>query len=230
MATVADILSHAFRLLGVEASGETLDDQFYTDGIYTLNTILYQWSADGLLPVTTTETEHTLTADDGNYTIGSGGDIDTTRPTRVLSAYIASGDTDYPVQVIAEKDYDNIGDKTISGIPFRLYYDASYPLGTVYLWPVPSTTYVLHLTHVKEFAAYLAKTDAISLPNEYLSALGYEAALNIAPEFQLQPSQIVVAMAQKYKETIRSLHSRPVRTINTNPLRSNRDFDITTGY
>ena len=52
-----------------------------------------------------------------SYTIGSGGDIDTIRPSAIFTAYYTLGGLDYPLQVLDYKTYSEIGTKNIGAIP-----------------------------------------------------------------------------------------------------------------
>jgi hypothetical protein len=95
-----DILTRALRIAQVFAQGDDItgtDEE--TDALSVLNSLLASWSAERLL-VPHLETDSlTLTASDGEYTIGSGGDINTTRPLRIEHAFVRdSGNNDYPVR------------------------------------------------------------------------------------------------------------------------------------
>ena len=93
--TAQELIKAALRAVGAIPTGETPTASELADGLEALQIMLRSWAAEGLLIYAYTEDTHTLTAGDGEYSIGSGGDIDTTRPERIESAYIKSGNVDY---------------------------------------------------------------------------------------------------------------------------------------
>ena len=89
MATGKTILKAALRLLNVKASVDSLSASELTDGQEVLNQLIDEWSNQKLMQPALVEITHTLTANDGQYSIGSGGDIDVTRlSSKKLRKYI----------------------------------------------------------------------------------------------------------------------------------------------
>src|SRR5690606_23633345 len=80
------------------------------------------------------------------YTFGTGGN-NATRPVSIYKAFVRdSGGIDTPVNIIGNDEYSDIALKTLSaGIPYNLYYRASYPLGVVSIFPAPVSGYTLYL-------------------------------------------------------------------------------------
>jgi hypothetical protein len=67
------------------------------------------------------------------------------RPMRLNSAFVrvvtsTSGSLDYPVAVMSVEDFQDIGQKTLSGPwPRAVYYQPSMPVGVLNYWPSPSS-------------------------------------------------------------------------------------------
>jgi len=186
MATANDMIARSLRLIGVLGQGRrTLDSTEASDGLSALNTMLDSWSIDrSMIYQQLTET-HTLTAGTADYSIGSGGTIDTTRPVRIDHAFIRdTSNYDYPVQVINKGAYDAVPLKTTQSRPKYLYYDEIYPLAFIRLLYTPSdSTEVLHFTSWKQLQQFSTGSTALSMPPGYQRAIEFNLALELQPEY-----------------------------------------------
>ena len=137
MAVYNDIIARSLRLLKVKESGENLSASEASDGLSVLNGLLDAWSNEPYMQWGLTEVSQALTTNDESYTIGSSGDINTTRPIRIDSAYIRdSNNVDTPLKLINAQEYSLITLKTFSSsYPCYLYYNQQYPLGVIKLFP-----------------------------------------------------------------------------------------------
>ena len=133
--TAADIIKRSLRLAQVISQGDDPSgtDQ-ETDALTTLNSLLASLSAERLMvPYLVTDTL-TLTIGDGEYTFGTGGDINSARPNRIEEAYVRDAQgNDFPVDIVHVSKYNDIGLKTTQGRPYYLYYIAEYPLAKIKL-------------------------------------------------------------------------------------------------
>ena len=233
MATVEQTISRAFQLLGVEELNETLDDAFYTDAIYALNEMLYGWSIEGFMPVSTDEITHDLVSGTNSYTIGVGATIDVTRPTEIIRAYVRdSAGYDTELDVISKGDYDRTPDKDIQGRPFDLYYDTDYEIGTLYVYPQPDQGYTVFITIPAIFSDYSVKSETVALPNEFLGPISYNLAVLLAPVFRTNVHDTVAFKARELKNNIKRLHSTKVSKMDANPIgtsRGGRSWNIQSG-
>lgn len=223
--TALQLLKASYRLLVGEddPSTEVLDN-----GLLALNAILSEWGTTPWGTYTTQQETHTLTAGTASYTIGSGGTINTTRPTEILGAFVRSGTTDYPLRILSVGDYRKFPEKTTQGTPSGIYYATAYPLATIYLYPVPSATMTLYFDSRKALSAYASTAVSLALPPEYETALKYATAIDWAPELSVTVSQEVVARANETKKNLRRLRSQPVQGIRTAPFGFLDSYDITT--
>ena len=147
MATANDIIKRSMRFCSALATNETPSSAEYQDGLTVLNALMESLSTDQFMIYQRVQRTKALTASDGQYTIGSGGDIDTTRPMKIANVYCQdSNGEDRPITIINNKQWANIGDKDSEGTyPEFLYYRPNYPLGEINLFPEPGTGITLYL-------------------------------------------------------------------------------------
>lgn len=190
--TVLDLIKASLRLLGYT---ETPTAAQAVDAREALNLLLQTWQNSGLLALTERQS-FTVASGTAEYLIGDGQTWDGTAPISVTDAVLRDSDgIDLPVEVICERDYMAIRDKSVVMQPIKLFYSRSANIGTVYLWGVPDATYTLIMLGNKPFTTYTLLTAEIELPAGYLNALKYNLAIEIAPEYEAEPSAWVIKQA-----------------------------------
>lgn len=203
MTTALECITGAAKLIGVLFKSEGLDADEASDGLVALNDMLDGWSNDDSINYFNVLENFALTGA-ASYTIGSGGNFNTTRPISIISAVIRSGSSDYPLQLISEAEYQlSLPVKSISSsIPQFIVYDSDYPLGVIKLYPVGIGS-TLYLQSRKPLGTYSALTDTVSLPAGFIEAIKYNLALRLVPLFGVEPSDFVVDTARKSLGSIR---------------------------
>lgn len=228
MATAQTIIDRSIRLIGALESGESATAQETADCLVALNALIDSWRNDALIVHAITSVSKTLTPADGSYTIGTGGDINTTWPVKIDGATVTDSASDYPLDVVPENRWRLIQDKSQTGFPRVLYYDPQYPLGVVNLWPVPSSAYTLKLSVWTPIGTLASAATAIALPPGYERALTTALAIEIAPEFQKQVSAELAKAAQNSLALIKRNNVRPI--LMDIEFACPGDFDIARGY
>lgn len=227
--TGRDLISASLRLIGVKASGESLEASEATDGLASLNRMIGSWSNEGLLiHAITAETPLTLTAGDASITMGASGDI-TTRPQSIEKAVIRSGSMDYPLSPMTLEEYSSISNKSTQGIPDRYYDDGAYPQRTITFYPVPSSAYSFVPWTKRALTALTLDAD-ISLPPGYEDALTYNLSIRLAPEYGKSVPAEVAAIAVETKDQIKSKNHRPSLLRCDDALVGHGGYDINRGY
>ena len=197
---VSNLISSSLRKIGALSSGETIETTRQAEALTALQSMLRSWGAVSANVFATVKESHTLTSGTGTYTWGSGGDISTARPNQVTGAYILEdGTTTYPVNIVPEGTYRAISVKSTTGIPGSLFFYSSYPLATLYIYPVPDAAYVLYLDSFKPFteaSSFGLVTDTLSFPSYYEEAIIYNLAIRLAPEYGKTVSTEVGAIAK----------------------------------
>lgn len=188
----------------------TISTVQYTNARETLNFILSHWQALGLPIWCRKVTSKALTASDGQYSIGSGGDINVNHPVAIVQAWLRDATSadypiDTPVRIIGQQEYYRLSSKSSTGRPVMLYYDRAYEaggndestaVGQVYLHPLPDSTTAtnctLYLIYQRPLLDFTASTDTLDMPQEWYEAVRLTLAYKIAPEYGMQ--------AQDYRE------------------------------
>jgi hypothetical protein len=144
------------------------------------------------------------------------GDFGIDRPFRVTNAFTritASGSTglDYQIAIITRDKYTAIGLKGINGPwPTAMYYDLTYPLGTLFFYPNPSMAGELHLWTDTDLAAFTDLNQAINLPDGYARAIKRNLALELAPEYGKTASPLLHKQAMESVIAIKQLNAEPM--------------------
>lgn len=215
MPTALDLIQGALRKIGQYAPGETLAAADANDALSTLNGILDIWSNEHLAVYNNVENILTLTPGKTTYTVGQGGEFNIQRPLRITNIYTritTSGSAvDFPCQEVSTDKYTAIGLKSQPGPwPKILYYNTSYPLAEMYLWPVPSQAGEMHVWS-DMVLTNLALTDTLSLPQGYFLALQYALATYLAPEYGTDTETLVTVsrMAESLKRVLKAQNATP---------------------
>jgi len=230
MADALTIIKDAMLDLAVLGSGKTPTTNEQTDCLRKLNDMLDSWSLSSILVPFRTQVSHTLTGAQ-SYTIGSGGDINTTRPTYIESAYVKHQIIDYPVRVIRDRaEYDRIEQKSIIGIPRVIYYEPSLPLGKVFIWYVGDASYTLYMNVRGQLAQFPDTSTDVDIAPGYKRAMSANLAIEIAPMFEVTVSQELVKKASESLSMIKRLNRQvPVMQYDTAIPSFNESYNINTG-
>jgi len=226
--TLADLLKSSLEDIGVLDPGVQLSNYDKETGLRTFNTLLKLTAAQRLGIYTVTDENFPLVDGTGTYTIGSGGTFDTVRPHKIVNAFVRSSDgVDYPLEIIAVKNYDDISLKTVNGtIPQWLYYATEYPLAKINLQYLPGTGYTLYLKSWKPLTAVSTIPTELVFPDEYEAYFQYKLAIMLAPKYQ---RPVPIEVAELYREAemaLKNLHAHPITTIATDPFRRAKRSNI----
>jgi hypothetical protein len=192
--TRTQVIDAALRVIGVLRSGDTVtnDSNLETDCSQALNILLKSWHNLGVPLWNRKEVVVPLIATKRNYTVNfPGGDVNITAPIRIVDAFrrAVTGNTDTEVTIIDRDEYDLLSSKTSNGITTQIFYDyQDVPVGTqsnVFVWPIASTNSVtnLHLIYHKPYDDMDSATDNLDFPQAWFSAVKWNLAVALAPEF-----------------------------------------------
>jgi len=219
---VSDLIAGSMRLLGAIASGETPAATELNDAFTALNGMLDSWNTQSQLIVSTGRYVFPLQAGKQTYSIGTGGtpDINTVRPLSIRRAGLLIGQPDptqtleRPLAVLTESQWALIAVKGIaSAYPEGVYYETDLPNGTLAFYPVPQTVNSVALYIDQQLTQFATTGDTLSLAPGYLKALRYCLAVELAPEYGIAPSELVVEQA------LMSLQYLKNTNVRVNPLR-----------
>ena len=215
MATALDMIKKSMRLLGVIGLGKTITAQEASDALSSLNSMLESWSLERLFVYQIYEEVVSWTSGQSSRTIGSGGNFNTTRPTRIGNGFTRISNIDYPYQVIDKDEYDAIANKTTqSSYPDVIYYDNTATLGVLKAYPVPNATVSVHLNTWKQLQQFAALTTDLAMPPGYQRAIEYNLPIEIQGEYpDMKVPESVIEIARQSKATIKAMNSP---TLNAN--------------
>lgn len=208
--TARSIIKDAYLIDGILQIGAEPDAAMAQQGLSCLNQILGQWSLMPLtIPVTAREV-FALAANRGGpsdpYTIGPGGDFDTTRPPEIDNVGLLVTSVDEPFEIsraIYTNDaYASIVQKELTSSYFTgLYYNKTFTdgLGTINLWPVPAATGTsLVLYRPQQLREFTTLDDQYVFPPGALPALTYELAKWLMMRFAGQWTPQLDQMCDKF--------------------------------
>lgn len=220
MATAQTLIDRALRLILQLDSGVSATTQESTDALTALNAMIESWRNERLMCFALRDESAALVANQSTYTVGSGGDFDTDRAVDITSAYIVASTISHDLDIITAEQYDAIPQKTAtSSWPDRIYYQRSYPLGTIYTYPVSNgTSATLHIRTRTPVLAFTATTDSVSLPPGWEKALATNLAIELAPEYNTTADPQVLKMAVESKAALKQMNSRPTEAWTELPL------------
>lgn len=179
--TVNKIIEQAMRDVGIIGDGQTPNAAQTELGLDTLNQMMAQWATSDLMvyaldliviPATGAVT----------YEIGAGATVNVTRPDAIQSAVYRDGSSINsliytPLTLLPSlSDWEQIALQGISASPpSAAYYNATWPYGTLYVWPQPASGQI-ELVVKTEFPLYLSPGDDVALPPEYAAAMRFNLA------------------------------------------------------
>mgnify|MGYP001582719541 CR=1 FL=1 len=114
--------------------------------------------------------------------------------------------------VQSREDYNTIGLKQLSSFPGWVFLDSGWPLGTLYVWPVPQATiYEIHITLKQQLPSKFAtQATVFSIPYEYYAAMLYNLAIRLRPKYQLPtwPGDPLPALAKDSLNVLRGANTQ----------------------
>lgn len=210
--TVQNILDRSVRLIGELNSGESLTVQETADALVTLNAMLDSWRNDKLMCFAIRDESITLSSGNQTRTIGPTGNLVSDRPIKIDTAYIVYSNTSSDVRILQADEYAAITTKLdTSTYPLSLYYEPDIPNGTLYLYPIPNASSVLHILTWTPVLAFASAATTVTLPPGWEEAMATNLALAVSAEYETEPRQMVFKMAQTSLANIKRANSRPIR-------------------
>ena len=199
--TPRDIVNLALKTANVVGVGQSSLPEDINDCFNMLNMMIAQWQRRRYMVYNLKTVSITATGAT-SYTIGLGQQFNTERPAKIEAAFIrmqggSNLPVDYPLQVLrAKEDYDRISIKTLNAFPQYVFYDSTFPVGNVFVWPVPNNQYQIFLTVMTQLQAFQNLSEVIVMPNEYLDALQWNLADRILTIYGLPENPKITRYAE----------------------------------
>jgi hypothetical protein len=229
--TALGIIQRALRLIGVYGAGDTLSPEEAADSLQVLNALVDEWVNEKLMISAPSLDSIILAPGVGVYTIGPSGGTVSDYPTAIDGAsYIQYGGISYPLALLTLAEYNAITLKSLSTlIPESLWYNTTFPNGTITLYPKPADVMTLNLWSWKSIATFQGLSTQVLLPKGYENALAYNLAEALAPEYSRPVPVAVLKMATLTKRKLkRTNHIQPMLSPDVGGVGSGR-FNILGG-
>ncbi len=206
MATGQGLIEDALRDIGVGALGDTPNQEIINYSLRQLNRMLETWSAEVGPQFYSVFESLTWTSGQASQTIGSGGDLNTTRPISITSLQTRKSSLDYTLNQVSLEQYQTTVLKSIStDYPEVFAYQRNFPLGTIYMFPVPASSLSIRITSKKALSD-LTLAGTVALPEGYEEAIQKNLAIRLAPAFGRSVKPELVMVANKAKEAIKMVN------------------------
>jgi hypothetical protein len=212
------IVNRALRLLEQIPSGGSPSSSESDDALVALNSLIDSWKLDKSLAYAMREETLPLVASTPSYTIGASGVLVTTRPVAIEDAWIVVNNVTYSTVPMTEDEYAMLLEKGMtSDWPDRYLYRASYPNGTLIVYPVPNAARTMKLLTRTPLTA-LALSDTLAAPPGWERGMAYNLAVEIASEYEMEAPPTVQRIATATLRKIKRQNTPPVRSVTEIPL------------
>lgn len=181
------VITGALRLLGVLGQGDSPDPIQVQDAAEALNVLVKSWQADGLQLWKVKK--YTLALVQGQHEYDTTTDMGIDKPLKVLHCLLHDipSDTDVLMVTLTREEYDSLSNKNSESAPVQYYYTPGITSGTLFVYPDVSESAALNkqiiITYQSRFDDMLDSDSVIDFPNEWVRALKYGVAVELAYEY-----------------------------------------------
>ena len=114
----------------------------------------------------------------------------------------------YGIKFINQLQYNNIAVKTVqSTYPQVMFVNMTFPDITLSVYPVPNRLLEFHFISVQPLANPTTLETDLAFPPGYLRAFRYNLALELAPEFNVEPPPEVRRVAMYSKRNLKRINN-----------------------
>ena len=209
--TAGDQINRALRLLGVLAENETPSAAMSQDGLMAMNQMVDSWNTERLSVFCTQDQVFTWPAGEYIRTLGPSGDFVGLRPVLLDEATYyrdASTNVSFGIKFINQQQYNGIAVKTVtSTYPQVIFVNMGFPDITMSIYPRPTRDLEWHFISVQELSNPATLATDLFFPPGYLRAFAYNLAMEIAPEYGVEPSPQVKRIAMTSKRNLKRINN-----------------------
>jgi len=152
MTTARDFITLCLKEAGVTGVGQTPLPEDINDCFTLLTRMLDRWQKKRWIVPNLYE----ISAPGNNLKsnrIGPGQYYNAARPNNIQAAYFkqlnsggVENEVSYPLTpIFSWENYAQIALKNLNSWPVYFFYDGAFPYGNVYIWPIPTSDYEIHL-------------------------------------------------------------------------------------
>ena len=210
--TARTIITAALRDIRVLGAGDVANDDDAEDALYQLNNMLDSWWLERLaVYAIRKDSGLTWTGGSQSRTVGSGGNLNITRPFRVTNVIFTFNSIDYPVKrIISMEEYDAIPYKLAqASFPDYVMYDSAYPLASLWGYPVPASDLSVAIDSWQQIQSFASLDTTIALPPGYERAIQKNLAIELSASYgpSAQPAPELSRIALQSKANLKNVNS-----------------------
>ena len=213
-ATAGELINSALRLIGQLAEAEVPSAATFQDALTAFNQMIDSWNTERLSVFCTQDQVYTWPVNEIKRTLGPTGNIDLNPQQRPIlvddSTYFRDPQTNvsYGIKMINQSQYNGIAVKTVtSTYPQVMFVNMTFPDIEIYIYPKPTRSLEFHFISVQPLAEPTSLSTVIAMPPGYLRALRYNLAMELAPEFGVEPSPQVQRIAMTSKRDLKRINN-----------------------
>lgn len=209
MTTVLEIITDAMQDAGILASNETPNATDGQKAFRLLNRMLEGDSTEDLMIYQNVQEVFSLAAGSQTYTIGAGGNWNTTRPVDITAIYMRdTNGNDLPVTLLSYEQYADILSKPVTAtIALSAWVNPGMPLTSVTFWPVPTaTSYSAVIWSWKLLTAFTSLADSVTLPPGYEDYIESNLAVRCCRAFARPVPQEIQEWAVETKSKLKRIN------------------------
>lgn len=212
---ISETIDDALTKIGVKNPTDEADPKEHELGLRALNRIIDAYNIDNLYITHAKEITYPMPYNGwgASIEIGEGLEIDSVAPTKIQSLFWRQDGTDYPSKEMQQNQWTSIGWKTASGIPARHYVQQMDNNNIkIYFDLVPLIDLEMVVIATMPYLStdgYLP-TDDISWSYGFEKMLMYRLAVELSLDYEIEPSQLLLGLAEKAENSIKSRNYRPL--------------------
>ena len=204
--TAQRIIRMAYKDAGLLQDGDEPSGEQYADGLMRLNDVANLWQTQGLKLWLVQDIPVPLIAGKATYQLNPTGDVQITKPLRVLQAYyLDTNSIRRPLITLSWDEYTRLSQVTQMGQLNSYFVDKQQASLNVSFWLVPDATAATgtaHLVIQNQITQMVSLTDTTAFPLEWSLALRWGLADELATG---QPQAIMdrcEKRAKAYREAL----------------------------
>lgn len=194
------VICDGMRDAGLLQAGNVPTSEQYVQYSRNLIDVIKYMQTQGLKLWLNVDTAVPLVAGQNSYTFKPSGNVDMTKPMRVLQGYYYTtvGGTRRPITVLSWQEWLQLSNVTEEGSVSQYFVDKQQSQLTVYFWLTPDSTAasegVAHVLLQTQVASFNELDETMNFPEEWRMALRWGLAADICTG---QPEAIVQRCNQR---------------------------------
>jgi len=207
--TALNLITDVLLDMGVIADQETPTASQAVGALVKLNDLIESWNIDPLKLYGATQYVMPLVTNQASYTIGTGGNLNISRPDTITSAFVrnttavASQQQDIPITILTDQQWADIPVKGMTGsFPYAVWFNMTFPLIVANVTPVPTASNYSLVLWEKNANSEMTLSTVLSFPPGYARAIKYSLFVEIAAGYQIAVPESIALLAMTSKMSI----------------------------